>query len=148
MSDFPPEKVADFQEAFSLFDKNSNGTITSAELGTVLRSLGSNPTEEDLGKLVADINQNKKGLLDFKGFLAIMSARKNDIDTRAEITEALKIFDKEGNGMLPASELKHILCNIGEKMNDDEVDEMLALQPIVNTDGQIKIDDLVKLMFE
>jgi calmodulin len=113
MAEFKTEQIADFQEAFSLFDKNSNGTITSAELGTVLRSLGSNPTEEELGKLVSDINSKKNGVLDFKGFLQIMTQRKSDVDTPAEITEALKIFDKEGNGFLPASELKHILCNIG-----------------------------------
>lgn len=86
---------------FSLIDKNSNGTITSAELGTVLRSLGSNPTEEELGKLVAEINSKQKGVIDFKGFLDIMTKRKGDVDTPAEITEALKIFDKEGNGYLP-----------------------------------------------
>ena len=45
-----------------------------------------------------------------------MLERKSDIDTPAEITEALKIFDKEGNGYLPASELKHILCNIGKNI--------------------------------
>ena len=84
-----------------VLDKNSNGTITSAELGTVLRSLGSNPTEEELGKLVAEINSKQKGVIDFKGFLEIMTKRKVDIDTPAEITEALKIFDKEGNGNLP-----------------------------------------------
>jgi calmodulin len=31
-------------EALSLFDKDGDGTITTKELGTVMRSLGQNPT--------------------------------------------------------------------------------------------------------
>lgn len=36
---------SEFKEAFSLFDKDGDGTITTKELGTVMRSLGQNPTE-------------------------------------------------------------------------------------------------------
>lgn len=40
------EQIAEFKEAFSLFDKDGDGTITTKELGTVMRSLGQNPTGE------------------------------------------------------------------------------------------------------
>jgi len=33
------EQIAEFKEAFSLFDKDGDGTITTKELGTVMRSL-------------------------------------------------------------------------------------------------------------
>jgi hypothetical protein len=38
------EQIAEFKEAFSLFDRDGDGKITSKELGTVMRSLGANPT--------------------------------------------------------------------------------------------------------
>jgi hypothetical protein len=41
------EQIAEFKEAFSLFDKDGDGTITTKELGTVMRSLGQNPTEAE-----------------------------------------------------------------------------------------------------
>jgi len=31
------EQIAEFKEAFSLFDKDGDGTITTKELGTVMR---------------------------------------------------------------------------------------------------------------
>ena len=129
----------------SLVDKNGTGTVATAELGTVMRSLGSNPTEADLAKLADDVNK-KGGSVDFAGFLEIMVSRKSDVDTELEIQEALKVFDREGAGLLPVAELKHILTNIGEKMSDDEVDEMLR-DAKIDSQGQIKISDLVKLMF-
>ena len=42
----------EFQEAFSLFDKDGDGIITTKELGTVMRSLGQNPTEAELQELI------------------------------------------------------------------------------------------------
>ena len=127
-------------------DKNGDGTIASTEVGTVLRSLGSNPTEEDLGKIVADINATKGGKVDFAGFQAILDSRKGDVDSELEITEALNIFDKDGVGAVSVPELTHILTNIGEKMGDDEVSEILR-EVAVDSQGMVKIADLVKLFF-
>ena len=51
------EQIAEFKEAFSLFDKDGDGTITTKELGTVMRSLGQNPTESELTDMVNEVTQ-------------------------------------------------------------------------------------------
>ena len=51
------EQIAEFKEAFSLFDKDGDGTITTKELGTVMRSLGQNHTEAELQDM---INEGEK----------------------------------------------------------------------------------------
>lgn len=49
-------KQPEFKEAFSLFDKDGDGTITTKELGTVMRSLGQNPTEAELQDMINEVD--------------------------------------------------------------------------------------------
>lgn len=49
-------KFTEFKEAFSLFDKDGDGTITTKELGTVMRSLGQNPTEAELQDMINEVD--------------------------------------------------------------------------------------------
>ena len=52
--------VAEFREAFGLFDKNGDGTISSSELGTIMRSLGQNPTESELQDMINEVDVDGK----------------------------------------------------------------------------------------
>ena len=51
---------SEFKEAFSLFDKDGDGTITTSELGTVMRSLGQNPTEAELQDMINEVDADGK----------------------------------------------------------------------------------------
>ena len=42
------DKIEEYREVFSFFDRDGGGTITSVELGQVMRTFGWNPTEGDL----------------------------------------------------------------------------------------------------
>ena len=55
-----PEEVEQYREAFSLFDKNGDGTVSTSELGTIMRSLGQTPTEAELRDIIANVDKNGK----------------------------------------------------------------------------------------
>ena len=48
--------LTEYKEAFSLFDKDDDGVITTNELGTVMRSLGQNPTEAELQDMINEVD--------------------------------------------------------------------------------------------
>ena len=58
-------------------------------------------------------------------------------DTNEEIQEAFRVFDRDGDGFISAAELKHVMNNLGEKLTDEEVDQMII---DADRDGDGKID--------
>ena len=59
--------VAEFFEAFALFDKNNDGKITAKEVGEVMRSLGENPTEPELTQIISEMDVDGKSHLRIEG---------------------------------------------------------------------------------
>jgi hypothetical protein len=43
------------------------------------------------------------------------TCRMRDTDSAEELKEAFNVFDKDGNGFVSASELRHVMTNLGEK---------------------------------
>nr|ADL29888.1 yellow cameleon Nano50 [synthetic construct] len=139
------EQIAEFKEAFSLFDKDGDGTITTKELGTVMRSLGQNPTEAELQDMINEVDADGNGTIYFPEFLTMMARKMKDTDSEEEIREAFRVFDKDGNGYISAAELRHVMTNLGEKLTDEEVDEMIR-EADIDGDGQVNYEEFVQMM--
>ena len=139
------DQISEFKEAFSLFDKEGDGTITTKELGTVMRSLGQNPTEAELQDMINEMDANDYGTIDFPEFLTMMARKMMDTDTEEEIREAFRVFDKDGNGFISAAELRHVMANLGEKLTDEEVDEMIR-EADLDGDGSLNYEEFVAMM--
>ena len=69
----------------------------------------------------------------------MMARKMKDTDTEEEIREAFKVFDKDGNGFISASELRTVMTSLGEKLTDEEVDEMIH-EADTDGDGQVNYD--------
>jgi calmodulin len=128
-----------------LFDKDGDGKITTKELGTVMRSLGQNPSESELTDMINEVDVDSDGSIDFPEFLTMMARKMKDTDSEAEIAEAFKVFDRNGDGKISAAELRHVLTSIGEKLSDADVDQMIR-EADVNNDGEIDIQEFTQLL--
>jgi len=69
----------------------------------------------------------------------MMARKMRDTDSEEEIREAFRVFDKDGNGFISAAELRHVMTNLGEKLTDEEVDEMIR-EADIDGDGQVNYE--------
>lgn len=128
-----------------MFDKDGDGTISCKELGTVMRSLGQNPSQQELLEMINEVDGDGNGTIDFQEFVEMMAKKMKDTDSEEEIREAFKVFDKDGSGYIDSSELRQVMTTLGEKLTDEEVDEMIQ-EADIDGDGQVNYEEFVKMM--
>ncbi|KAF9171109.1 hypothetical protein BGX21_002712 [Mortierella sp. AD011] len=136
-----------FKEGFSLFDRKGNGTIEATSLGDLLRALGQNPTQSQVRDLVAEADPSGSNVINFDAFLKVL-LRPNGFKpagTFQEFISGFKVFDKEGNGFIPVGEFRYVLTNLGEKLSDAQVDELLKGVE-VDKNGKINYEEFVKMI--
>ena len=68
-----------------------------------------------------------------------MAKKMRDSDSEDELREAFRVFDKDGNGYISAAELRHVMTNLGEKLTDEEVDEMIR-EADLDGDGMVNYE--------
>jgi calmodulin len=117
--------VEDFKLAFSLFDRDGDGSCDATELGTVMRALGQNPTDEELRDMIAEADADGSGSIDFNEFLVLMHRRLHDVDSEIEITDAFRVFDSKCDGTIKTDSLHQILVD-SEEFKDDQVQAIMA----------------------
>ncbi|XP_063536657.1 calmodulin-A-like isoform X2 [Cydia strobilella] len=139
------EQVAEFKEAFMLFDKDEDGTITMAELGVVMRSLGQRPSETELRDMVKEVDQDGNGTIEFNEFLQMMSKKMRGADGEDELREAFRVFDKNNDGLISSVELRHVMTNLGERLSEEEVDDMIR-EADLDGDGMVNYDEFVTIL--
>jgi|Transcript_15206 calmodulin len=138
------EQIATFQDLFSVFDEDDSGKISYKELATALRSLGQIITEEEVHAMLAEVDVDNDGTMDFPEFLKLMADKMKEPEPEDDIREAFQVMDKDGNGYLNAKELRYVLTNIGEPLTEEEVEKILA-DADVDGDGRIDFNEFVKM---
>ena len=102
------EQTAEFREAFALFDKDGDGTISTKELGTVMNSLGQKPTAAELETMINEVDIDGNGEIDFEEFLTMMAKKLKETDLEEDIREAFRVFDNKNSGYEPFFQLSFV----------------------------------------
>ncbi|OSX80716.1 hypothetical protein BU14_0033s0060 [Porphyra umbilicalis] len=143
--DLTEETIKEFREAFALFDKDGDGSITASELGVVMKGMGQNPTDTELQQMINEVDADGNGKIDFAEFVTLMARKMNNTDKDSEIFEAFKVFDKDGSGKIDATELRNIMMSLGENLSDEEVNQMIK-EADLNGDGEIDFDEFMRML--
>ncbi|KAL8272154.1 hypothetical protein Esti_003923 [Eimeria stiedai] len=161
------EQRADIKEAFDLFDTEGTGTIDAREIQVALRALGCEPSRDELKRLVAEVEQNKKawgstdvsekpknsirdagrpalGQLDYNDFLEIMKIKMNEKPTREQLSKGFLAL-ANGKDVITWDDLKQASVDLGEKLSDEELREMLA-HASRGKSGQVTGEDFFRIL--
>ncbi|XP_068154659.1 myosin-2 essential light chain isoform X3 [Drosophila tropicalis] len=136
--------LEEFQEAFNLFDNRGDGKIQLSQVGECLRALGQNPTESDVKKCTHQLKSDER--ISFEVFLPIYQAisKARSGDTADDFIEGLRHFDKDASGYISSAELRHLLTTLGEKLTDEEVEQLLA--NMEDQQGNINYEEFVHMV--
>lgn len=146
MTDFSDDQKAEFREAFSLFDKAGDEKIFLAQAGDVFRALGQNPTNTEVAKVLGNPTAEELNVkrLTFDEFLPMFQSISKSAEQGSyeDFVEGLRVFDKDGNGLILAAEIRHVLSTMGERLTEAEVNQLLM--GFEDQNGMINYEEFIR----
>jgi centrin-1 len=121
------EEVNEIKEAFDLFDTDKSGEIDAEELKQALKNLGIDAKNQTLQNMLADLDSNNSGSIDFDEFINMMTAKMSDRDTKEDLEKVFKLFlgDESNPEKITLKHLKRVARELNENMSDEELQEMI-----------------------
>ena len=139
------EQKQEIKEAFDLFDTDGSGSIDAKELKVAMRALGFEPKKEEIQKMIQDVDTDGSGQIEWDEFLKMMTTKLLNRDPMEEIKKAFKLFDDDNTGKISFKNLKRVAKELGEKITDEELQEMID-EADRDGDGEVNEDDFIRIM--
>jgi hypothetical protein len=89
----PVEEVRDIKVAFDIFDSDLSGIVDPQELKTAFQALGFGGANKFIYQILAELDDDQSGGIDFTEFLRLATAKLSDKESRAEIDKVWTAFD-------------------------------------------------------
>ncbi|KAG2497593.1 hypothetical protein HYH03_004339 [Edaphochlamys debaryana] len=122
---FSDEQIANFREAFAMFDKDGDGTVSTKELHDVFDQLGIQISDDQVCELVNNYDIDNDGTMTLPEFCVLM-AKANLVpdDPVAELRVVFNEFDRNGDNRISADELRALMLRLKEKLTREDVDQI------------------------
>ena len=89
----PREEVIEIRRAFEIFDQDGSGIMDPAELKEAFVNLGFTGQNKFVYQIMAELDEDQSGGIDFAEFLRLATAKIGEKDSRAEINKVFTAFD-------------------------------------------------------
>ncbi|CAD8100417.1 unnamed protein product [Paramecium primaurelia] len=110
-----------------------------------MTSLGFEAKNQTIYQMISDLDTDGSGQIDFAEFLKLMTARISERDSRADIQKVFNLFDSERAGVITLKDLRKVAKELGETMDDSELQEMID-RADSDGDAQVTFEDFYNIM--
>merc|ERR1712185_421561 len=110
-----------------------------------MRALGFEVKNEELKKMITDIDNDGNGTVEFSEFLGMMTAKMGEKDSREDIEKVFKLFDDDSTTKITFKNLARVAEELGETIDDEELQDMIN-QADRDGDGAINVDEFYRIM--
>lgn len=139
------QNVQRIRDCFNFYDRDYDGKVSVSQLGTLIRSLGCAPTEDEVRGYIKEFGIEGDSF-QMDQFELIMEREQSKPDTREiKLRKAFEVFDQDKDGKIKASDLAHNLMTIGDKMTKEEVEKVFSILG-VTMESEIDLPTFLKLI--
>ena len=141
------DEVMEIKEAFDLFDSDKSGEIDTDELKQALKNLGIDAKNQTLSNMMADLDKDGSGKIDFAEFIEMMTAKMSDRDTREDLEKVFRLFlgDDDKVDKIQLKHLKRVARELNENMSEEELQEMITRADL-NKDQGVDFEEFYQIM--
>ncbi|KAH7516282.1 probable calcium-binding protein CML25 [Ziziphus jujuba] len=119
-------QIAELEEVFKKFDVNGDGKISSSELGSIMGSLGQHATDDELRKMIKEVDSDGDGFIDLNEFIELNTKGVDSKEALENLKDAFSVYDIDGNGSISAEELHKVLRSLGDECSIAECRKMIS----------------------
>ncbi|CDP00536.1 unnamed protein product [Coffea canephora] len=147
MAKLQSDQLKQLRDIFIRFDMDRDGSLTQLELAALLRSLGLKPTGNQIHDLLANMDANGNGTIEFEELVEAILPDMNEqiLINQEQLLEVFRSFDRDGNGFITAAEFAGQMAKMGHPLTYKELTEMMR-NADTNGDGVISFNEFANIL--
>ena len=117
------EKQEECKLVFNLYDVNKKGVISIDIVDKLCKNLGAYVPSDDIKEFKE--NYFEEGVVNFEKFLVFFAEHYVKKIDKQQLINAFQFLDKGKTGSISSKELKHWLMVVGDKLTENEADDLI-----------------------
>jgi len=143
------DEIKCLKTCFDLFDSKKQEFLSADDLDEILRAMGFRPSKEELMDILAEIDEDGSGEIEFEEFCQLCAkflVEDPDIETmKRELKDAFRIYDKAGEGFITMETLRGLISELLAPLSDDELDGIIE-ELDEDGSGTMDFDEFCEMM--